>query len=152
MDFQEQEGWEWNCCSKEERLVAKGYSQQEGIDYDETFAPVARVEAIQIFLDYAAHKNFTVYQMDKTALLNGVLKEEVYVGQPERFVDPKRPCDVYKLDKALYGLKQAPWAWYDVLSQFLLRCALWLDIKWWRIGCSNSWNYQSPRSDAIKWA
>jgi len=91
------------------RLVAKGFSQQEGIDYDETFAPVARIEAIRIFLAYAAFKNFTVYQMDvKTAFLNGVLKEEVYVYQPEGFVNPKTPNHVYKLDKALYGLKQAP--------------------------------------------
>ena len=103
------------------RLVAKGYCQQEGIDYEETFAPVARIEAIRIFLAYAAYKNFTVYQMDvKTAFLNGLLKEEVYVSQPEGFVDPKRPHDVYILDKALYGLKQAPRAWYDVLSQFLI--------------------------------
>ncbi|KAJ9545443.1 hypothetical protein OSB04_025150 [Centaurea solstitialis] len=91
------------------RLVAKGFKQQAGIDYDETFAPVARIEAIRIFLAYAAHKNFTVYQMDvKTAFLNGELKEEVYVSQPEGFVDRTKPNHVYILDKALYGLKQAP--------------------------------------------
>ncbi|KAJ9548285.1 hypothetical protein OSB04_020828 [Centaurea solstitialis] len=91
------------------RLVAKGYRQQEGIDYNETFAPVARIEAIRMFLAYAAHKDFTVYQMDvKTAFLNGVLKEEVYVSQPEGFVDQDHPDHVYILDKALYGLKQAP--------------------------------------------
>ncbi|XP_071727438.1 uncharacterized protein [Rutidosis leptorrhynchoides] len=90
-------------------LVAKGYRQQEGIDYDETFAPVARLEAIRLFLSYAAHKRFTVYQMDvKTAFLNGILQEEVYVSQPEGFVDSKRPNHVYLLSKALYGLKQAP--------------------------------------------
>ncbi|KAJ9541920.1 hypothetical protein OSB04_028426 [Centaurea solstitialis] len=87
------------------RLVAKGYRQQEGIDYDETFAPVAQIEAIRIFLAYAAHKNMTVYQMDvKCAFLNGVLQEEVYVAQPEGFVDPRFPEHVYVLDKALYGL------------------------------------------------
>ncbi|KAJ9542272.1 hypothetical protein OSB04_028778 [Centaurea solstitialis] len=103
------------------RLVAKGFKQQAGIDYDETFAPVARIEAIRIFLAYAAHKNFTIYQMDmKTAFLNGELKEEVYVSQPEGFVDRTKPNHVYILDKALYGLKQAPRAWYDHLSNALL--------------------------------
>nr|GFA31932.1 hypothetical protein [Tanacetum cinerariifolium] len=99
------------------RLVAVGYSQQEGIDYDETFAPVARIEAIRLFLAYDAHKDFTVFQMDvKTTLLNGIIKEEVYVGQPSCFVSMQYPDHVYALDKALYGLKQAPRAWYDVLS------------------------------------
>ncbi|GJS29549.1 retrovirus-related pol polyprotein from transposon TNT 1-94 [Tanacetum coccineum] len=103
------------------RLVAVGYCQQEGIDYDETFAPVARIEAIRLFLAYAAHKGFTVFQMDvKTAFLNGILKEEVYVGQPPGFVSKQYPDHVYALDKALYGLKQAPRAWYDVLSKFLV--------------------------------
>nr|GFA31858.1 retrovirus-related Pol polyprotein from transposon TNT 1-94 [Tanacetum cinerariifolium] len=103
------------------RLVAVGYSQQEGIDYDETFAPVARIEAIRLLLAYAAHKDFIVFQMDlKTAFLNGILKEEVYVGQPPGFVSKQYPDHVYALDKALYGLKQAPRAWYDVLSQFLI--------------------------------
>nr|GFA94636.1 retrovirus-related Pol polyprotein from transposon TNT 1-94 [Tanacetum cinerariifolium] len=103
------------------RLVAVGYSQQEGIDYDETFAPVARIEAICLFLAYAAHKDFTIIQMDvKTAFLNGILKEEVYVGQPQGFVSKQYPDHVYALDKALYGLKQAPRAWYNVLSQFLI--------------------------------
>ncbi|GJV51264.1 retrovirus-related pol polyprotein from transposon TNT 1-94 [Tanacetum coccineum] len=91
------------------RLVAVGYCQQEGIDYDETFAPVARIEAIRLFLAYAAHKDFTVFQMDvKTTFLNGILKEEVYVGQPPGFVSKQYPDHVYALDKALYGLKQAP--------------------------------------------
>nr|GFC02730.1 hypothetical protein [Tanacetum cinerariifolium] len=103
------------------RLVAVGYSQQEGIDYDETFLSVARIEAIRLFLAYAAHKDFTVFQMDvKTAFLNGILKEEVYVSQPPGFVSKQYPDHVYALDKALYGLKQAPRAWYDVLSQFLI--------------------------------
>ncbi|GJT11252.1 retrovirus-related pol polyprotein from transposon TNT 1-94 [Tanacetum coccineum] len=103
------------------RLVAKGYCQEEGLDFEESFAPVARLEAIRIFLANAASKNMTVYQMDvKTAFLNGELKEEVYVSQPEGFVDPDRPHHVYRLKKAIYGLKQAPRAWYDTLSKFLL--------------------------------
>ena len=86
--------------------MAKGYSQQEGIDYDETYAPVARLEAIRMFLAYAAHKKFKVFQMDvKSTFLNGELKEEVFVEQPPGFVDPRYPDHVYKLDKALYGLK-----------------------------------------------
>ncbi|GKA83443.1 hypothetical protein Tco_0805038, partial [Tanacetum coccineum] len=96
------------------RLVAQGYCQQEGIDYDETFAPVARIESICLFLAYAAHKDFTVFQMDvKTVFLNGILKEEVYVGQPSGFVSKQYLDHVYALDKALYGLKQAPRALYD---------------------------------------
>ncbi|GJZ95458.1 retrovirus-related pol polyprotein from transposon TNT 1-94 [Tanacetum coccineum] len=91
------------------RLVAKGFRQEEGLDFEESFAPVARLEAIRIFIANAASKNMTVYQMDvKTAFLNGELKEEVYVYQPEGFVDPERPHHVYRLKKALYGLKQAP--------------------------------------------
>nr|GEX25548.1 hypothetical protein [Tanacetum cinerariifolium] len=98
-----------------------GYSQQEGIDYDETFAQVARIEAIRLFLAYATHKDFTVFQMDvKMAFFNGILKEEVYVGQPPGFVSKQYPDHVYALDKALYGLKQAPRAWYDVFLQFLI--------------------------------
>ncbi|GJZ33125.1 retrovirus-related pol polyprotein from transposon TNT 1-94 [Tanacetum coccineum] len=93
------------------RLVAVRYCQQEGINYDETFAPVAGIEAIRLFLAYATHKDFTIFQMDvKTAFLNGILKEEVYVGQPLGFVSKGYPDHVYALDKALYGLKQAPWA------------------------------------------
>nr|GEU74120.1 retrovirus-related Pol polyprotein from transposon TNT 1-94 [Tanacetum cinerariifolium] len=91
------------------------------IDYDETFALVARIKAICLFLVYAAHKDFTVFQMDvKTTFLNGILKEEVYVGQPPGFVSKRYPDHVYALDKALYGLKQPPRSWYDVLSQFLI--------------------------------
>nr|GFB73506.1 retrovirus-related Pol polyprotein from transposon TNT 1-94 [Tanacetum cinerariifolium] len=91
------------------RLVARGYRQEEGIDFEESFAPVARLEVIRIFLAYAAHKNMVVYQMDvKTVFLNGNLREEVYVSQPDGFVDPDNPNHVYKLEKALYGLKQAP--------------------------------------------
>ncbi|GJW63906.1 retrovirus-related pol polyprotein from transposon TNT 1-94 [Tanacetum coccineum] len=96
------------------RLVAKGYRQEEGIDFEESFAPVARIEAIRIFIANAASKNMTIYQMDvKIAFLNDELKEEVYVSQPEGFVDPDHPTHVYRLKKALYGLKQAPRAWMD---------------------------------------
>ncbi|KAK8957907.1 hypothetical protein KSP39_PZI000068 [Platanthera zijinensis] len=103
------------------RLVAQGYCQEEGIDYDQTFAPVARLEAIRIFLAYAAHKRFKVYQMDvKSAFLNGDIKEEVYVRQPPGFISPTSPDHVFKLHKALYGLKQAPRAWYETLACFLL--------------------------------
>nr|GEU39781.1 retrovirus-related Pol polyprotein from transposon TNT 1-94 [Tanacetum cinerariifolium] len=103
------------------RLVACGYRQEEGIDFEESFALVARLEAIRIFLVYAAHKNMVIYQMDvKTTFLNGNLREEVYVSQPDGFVVPDNPNHVYKLKKALYGLKQAPRAWYDMLSSFLI--------------------------------
>ncbi|GJR45319.1 retrovirus-related pol polyprotein from transposon TNT 1-94 [Tanacetum coccineum] len=103
------------------RLVARGYRQEEGIDFEESFAPVARLEAIRIFLAFVAHMNMVIYQMDvKTAFLNGNLREEVYVSQPDGFVDPDKPNYVYKLKKALYGLKQAPRAWYDMLSSFLI--------------------------------
>ncbi|GKD90922.1 retrovirus-related pol polyprotein from transposon TNT 1-94 [Tanacetum coccineum] len=103
------------------RLVAQDYIQQEGIDFEESFAPVARLEVVRIFVAYTAYKNFTIYQMDvKTAFLNGPLKEEVFVSQPDGFVDPDFPNYVYRLKKALYGLKQAPRAWYDKLSSFLI--------------------------------
>ena len=103
------------------KLVAKGYSQEEGIDYDETFAPVVRLEAIRIFLDFVVHSNFKVYQMGvKSAFLNGELEEEVYVQQPPSFEDSHHPDFVYMLLKALYGLKQAPRAWYETLSQLLI--------------------------------
>nr|GFB95530.1 retrovirus-related Pol polyprotein from transposon TNT 1-94 [Tanacetum cinerariifolium] len=102
-------------------LVTHGYRQEEGIDFEESFALVARLEAIWIFLAYAAHKNMVVYQMDvKTVFLNGNLRKEVYVSQPDGFVDQDNPNHVYKLKKALYGLKQAPHAWYDMLSSFLI--------------------------------
>ncbi|GJT11321.1 retrovirus-related pol polyprotein from transposon TNT 1-94 [Tanacetum coccineum] len=91
------------------RLVAKGYAQEEGIDFEESFAPVARLEAVRIFVAHAAHKSFPIYQMDvKTAFLNGPLKEEVYVAQLEGFVDPAHPAQFYLIRKALYGLKQDP--------------------------------------------
>ncbi|GJW92031.1 retrovirus-related pol polyprotein from transposon TNT 1-94 [Tanacetum coccineum] len=110
-----------NVLKNKARLVAKGYRQEEGIDFEESFAPVACIKAIIIFIANAASKNMTIYQMDvKTTFLNVELKEEVYVSQPESFVDPDHPTHVYHLKKALYGLKQAPRAWYDTLSWFLL--------------------------------
>nr|GFA91785.1 copia protein [Tanacetum cinerariifolium] len=106
---------------KSDGKMSKGYAQKEGVDFEESFAPVARLEAVRLFIAYAAHKSFTVYQMDvKTAFLYSPLKEEVYVNQPDGFVDPYHPDKVYRLKKALYGLKQAPRAWYDELSNFLV--------------------------------
>ncbi|GJS19464.1 retrovirus-related pol polyprotein from transposon TNT 1-94 [Tanacetum coccineum] len=103
------------------RLVARDYRQEEGIDFEESFALVARLDAIRIFLAFAAHINMIVYQMDvKMAFLNGILREEVYVSQPGEFVDQNNLNHVYKLKKALYGLKQAPRAWYDLFLKFLL--------------------------------
>ncbi|GKB86801.1 retrovirus-related pol polyprotein from transposon TNT 1-94 [Tanacetum coccineum] len=95
------------------RLVAKGYGQEEGINFEESFAPVARLKAVRFFMAYAAHKNFPIYQMVvKTAFLNGPLKEEVFVRQPDGFVDLDFSNHVYRLKKALYGLKQTPRAWF----------------------------------------
>ena len=100
------------------RLVAQGYSQVEGIDYGETFAPVALLESIRMLLAYASHHDFKLQQMDvKSAFLNGPLNELVYVKQSPGFEDPKFPNHVYQLDKALYGLKQAPGAWYEHLTE-----------------------------------
>ncbi|GJT01078.1 retrovirus-related pol polyprotein from transposon TNT 1-94 [Tanacetum coccineum] len=120
--------WKNKCDAKnivvqnKTRLVAKGHRQEEGIDFEESFAPVAHLEAIRMFIAYAAHKNITIFQMDvKTAFLNGPLKEEVYVSQPEGFIDPEFPYHVYRLKKALYGLKQAPRAWYDKLYSFIIQ-------------------------------
>ncbi|GJY41713.1 retrovirus-related pol polyprotein from transposon TNT 1-94 [Tanacetum coccineum] len=121
IDAMQEEIHEFKRLKNKARLVAQGFRQEEGIDFEESFAPVARIEAIRIFVANAAHKNMTIYQMDvKTAFLNGELKEEVYVSQPEGFVDQDNPSHVYKLKKALYGLKQAPRAWYDMLSSFLI--------------------------------
>nr|GEV13013.1 Gag-Pol polyprotein [Tanacetum cinerariifolium] len=121
--------WLWkNKCDEENivirnkaRLVAKGYGQQKGVDFEESFAPVARLEADRLFIVYAAHKSFPVYQMDvKKTFPNGSLKEEVYVNQLDGFVDPHHADKVYHLKKALYGIKQAPRAWYDELSNYLV--------------------------------
>ncbi|GJU60103.1 putative ribonuclease H-like domain-containing protein, partial [Tanacetum coccineum] len=103
------------------RLVIQGYNQQEGIDFDETYAPVARLESIRILLAYACAHDFRLFQMDvKSAFLNGFINEEVYVAQPPAFVDFEKLNHVFKLKKALYGLKQAPKAWYDRIKAFLL--------------------------------
>ncbi|GJZ61480.1 retrovirus-related pol polyprotein from transposon TNT 1-94 [Tanacetum coccineum] len=103
------------------RLVAQGYNQQEGIDYDETYAPVARLESIRILLAIACANDFNLYHMDvKSAFLNGFINEEVYVAQPLGFIDFQKPNYIYKLKKALYGLKLAPKAWYDRLKAFLI--------------------------------
>jgi len=102
------------------RLVAKGYNQEEGIDFGETYAPVARLEAVRLLLAYACLSGFKIFQMDvKSAFLNGFIDEEVYVSQPLGFEDHNHPDHVYKLQKALYGLKQAPRQLYERLSNFL---------------------------------
>nr|GFA81328.1 retrovirus-related Pol polyprotein from transposon TNT 1-94 [Tanacetum cinerariifolium] len=120
--FKNKHDEEQTVIKNKSRLVVRGYHQKEGINFEDSFAPVARMEAIRIFLAYAAHKSFTVFQMDvKTAFLHGSLKKDVYVCQPEGFIDADHPSHVYKLKKALYGLKQAPRAWYDELSKFLLQ-------------------------------
>jgi hypothetical protein len=101
------------------RLVAKSYSQVKNLNFDETVAPIARLESIHILLLYATHHDFKLYQMDvKSAFMNGPIKEEVYVEQPPGFEDEEYPNHVYKLHKALYGLKQAPRAWYECLRDF----------------------------------
>nr|GFB64407.1 putative ribonuclease H-like domain-containing protein [Tanacetum cinerariifolium] len=102
-------------------LVAQGHTQEEGIDYDEVFAPVAIIKAIRLFLAYDSFMGITVYQMDvKSAFLYGTIDEEVYVMQPPGFQDPEFPARVYKVEKAMYGLHQAPRAWYGTLSKYLL--------------------------------
>ncbi|GJU77142.1 putative ribonuclease H-like domain-containing protein [Tanacetum coccineum] len=103
------------------RLIAQGFRPEEGIDYDEVFVPVARIEAISLFLAFASFMGFPVYQLNvKSAFLYGTIRDEVYVHQPPGFVDPAHPNKVYKVIKALYGLHQAPRAWYETLSSFLL--------------------------------
>jgi hypothetical protein len=124
-------GTKWVFCNKQDehgvvkrnkaRLVVKGYAQVAGLDFEETFAPIARLESIRILLAYAAHYSFKLFQMDvKSAFLNGPIKEEVYVEQPPGFEDDRYPNHVYKLSKVLYGLKQAPRAWYECLRDFLI--------------------------------
>jgi hypothetical protein len=109
-----------NIVRNKARLVCKGYAQIEGLDFDETFVLVARLEAIIMFLAYACHKQFKFYQMDvKLAFLNGYLKEKVYMEQPEGFQLSDNPDLVCKVKKALYGLKQAPRAWYYRLDKYL---------------------------------
>ncbi|KAM7466521.1 hypothetical protein LguiB_014083 [Lonicera macranthoides] len=112
---------EGNIIRNKARLVAQGYNQIDGIDVRETFAPVARIESVRLLLCMACYLHFKLYQMDvKSAFLNGLLSEEVYVEQPKGFIDHKKPDYVYRLKKALYGLKQAPRAWYDRLAAYLI--------------------------------
>jgi hypothetical protein len=119
--FKNKQGEDGEVVRNKARLVSQGYSQVEGLDFVETFAPVAHLEAIRISIAFAASNGFKLYQMDvKNAFLNGVIQEEVYVRQPPGFESPKYPDRVYKLSKALYGLKQAPRAWYARLKTFLL--------------------------------
>ena len=119
--FKNKQGEDGLVVRNKARLVAQGFCQKEGIDFEETFAHVARLEVIRIFLAFAASKGFKVFQMDvKSAFLNGFIEEEVYVKQPPGLENPKFPNRVYKLQKALYGLKQTPRAWYDRLKTFLL--------------------------------
>ena len=104
------------------RLVAHGFTQVEGLDFEEIYAPMARLESIRMLLAYATHHNFKLYQMDlKSSFLNGPIQELVYVEQPPGFEDHKFPNHVYKLQKTLYGLKQEPRAWFECLKEFLLK-------------------------------
>nr|GEV20560.1 hypothetical protein [Tanacetum cinerariifolium] len=133
------------------RLVAKGYAHEEGIDFEESFALVARLEAVQIFIAYAAHKSFLIFQMDvKMAFLNGPLKEEVYVAQPDGFVDPDHLEKVYRLRKALYGLKQAPRAWYDELLKFLTTKGFTKDQTDYRSKIGSVMYLTSSRPDIVQ--
>jgi hypothetical protein len=119
--FKNKHGEDGEIVRNKTRLVAQGYSQIEGLDFGETFAPVARLEAIRILLAFAMSKGFKLYEIDvKSAFLNGVIQEEVYVRQPPGFESPKYPDRVYKLSNALYRLNQASWAWYARLKTFLL--------------------------------
>ncbi|GKA66340.1 putative ribonuclease H-like domain-containing protein [Tanacetum coccineum] len=119
--FKNKKDKRWIVIRNKARLVAQGHRQEEGMDYEEVFAPVARIEAIKLFLAYASFMGFLVYQMDvKSAFLYGTIKEEVYVTQLQGFKDLDHPDKVYKVVKALYGLHQAPRAWYETLANYLL--------------------------------
>ncbi|GKC31121.1 integrase, catalytic region, zinc finger, CCHC-type containing protein [Tanacetum coccineum] len=150
--FKRLDVWELN----KSRLVAKKYGQEEGIDFEESFAPVARLEAVRICVAYAAHKNFPIYQMDiKMAFLNGPLKEEVFVRLSDGFVEPDFPNHVYRLKKSLYGLKQAPRAWYDKISSFLIEHHFTKDAD--LAGCndackSTSGGIQFLRDKLVSWS
>nr|GEV50589.1 retrovirus-related Pol polyprotein from transposon TNT 1-94 [Tanacetum cinerariifolium] len=138
------------------RLVANGYGQEEGVNFEKSFTPVARLKAIRIFVAYAAHKNFSIYQMDvKTSFLNGPLIEEVFVRQPDGFVDPDFPNHVYRLKKALYGLKQALKVWFDKISSFLIKHHFTKDAD--HAGCnddckSTSRGIQFLRDKLVSWS
>ncbi|GJY84327.1 retrovirus-related pol polyprotein from transposon TNT 1-94 [Tanacetum coccineum] len=130
------------------RLVAKRYRQEEGIDFEESYALVARIEVIRIFIANVASKNMTIYQIDvKTAFLNGELKEEVYVSQPEGFIDPDHPTNVYRLKKALYDLKQAPQAWYQA-SPTKKHLEALKRVFWYLRGTIN-WGLWYPKDTAM---
>ncbi|GJY28139.1 retrovirus-related pol polyprotein from transposon TNT 1-94, partial [Tanacetum coccineum] len=130
------------------RLVAQGYNQQEGIDYDEAYAPVSRLESIRILLAYACALDFKLFQMDViSAFLNGFINEEVYVAQPPGFIDFEKPYHVYKLKKALYGLKQAPKAWYDRFKAFLIKHEYKIGMKF---GLEESKPMKTPMSSDTK--
>jgi hypothetical protein len=119
--FKNKQGEDGEIVRNKTRLIAQGYSQVEGLDFGETFTHVARLDAIRILLDFPVSKGFKLYQMDvKSAFLNGVIQEEVYVRQPQGFGNPKYPDRVCKFSKALYELKQAPQAWYARIKTFLL--------------------------------
>ncbi|KAL4282161.1 hypothetical protein GQ457_03G014660 [Hibiscus cannabinus] len=156
-----------NIVRNKARLVAQGYTQEEGIDFDETYAPVARMEAIRMLLAFACHHVFKNFQMDvKSAFLNGFINEEVYVEQPPGFEDPKFSNHVFKLSKALYGLKQAPRAWYESmmgeLSFFLglqikqrkddifINQAKYIKEKLKKVGMENVKPQATPMSSSIK--
>ena len=120
-----------NVVRNKARLVAQGYNQQEGIDYDETYAPVARLEAIRLLIVFASHKGFKLYQMDvKSAFLNGNLQEEVYVKQPPGFEDASKPDHVYFLDKALYGLKQNSISLSTTEAEYIAAAACCTQLLW----------------------
>ena len=122
--------------------MAQGYTQVEGLDFDESFAPVARVESIHILMSIACTMNFKLYQMDvKCAFLNGYLNEEVFVEQPKGFQDPHFPDHVLRLKKALYGLKQALRAWYDQLTHYLLDRGFKTGSADWTLFVKNNENY-----------
>ncbi|GJY33873.1 retrovirus-related pol polyprotein from transposon TNT 1-94 [Tanacetum coccineum] len=126
----DKETWALHTSDASSRFRDRGYSKKEGIDFEELFAPVARLEALRMFVAYAAHKNFTIYQMDvKTAFLNGPLKEEVFVRQPDGFVDPDFPNHGYRLKKALYGLKQAPNTWFAKLMKDNFKMSMMGEMK-----------------------
>ncbi|GJT97714.1 retrovirus-related pol polyprotein from transposon TNT 1-94 [Tanacetum coccineum] len=132
------------------RLVAQGYNQQEGIDFDETYAPVARLESIRILLAYACAHDFNLFQMDvKSDFLNGFINEKVYVAQPPSFIDFEKPNHVFKLKKALFGLKQAPKAWYDRLKAFLLD-HIYIKEMLKKFGLEDSKPIKTPMSSKTK--
>ncbi|GKB45495.1 retrovirus-related pol polyprotein from transposon TNT 1-94 [Tanacetum coccineum] len=148
VDLQSQERRTWGRTKKKARLVAKGYRQEEGVNFEESFAPVSRLEAILIFIANATNKNMTIYQMDvKTAFLNGELHEVVYVSQPEGIIDCDNPNHVYRLKKSLYGLMQAPHACPRGIFINQSNCALEIIRKY---GMQSSNPVDTPMVDKSK--